>query len=159
MRAESLHGEYGYTLKRIRWLESYRGGLCQSEKTLRATLNYAGVSARRRYRRKSGHRSTMLREDERRRTRRSRRSGTYKCVLNINPFERAETTSFACPFEPLKEGIFPTDATCRKYENLLSRAEKCTIHVFTGCKIPPFFFFYLFLQKSERARNSAARRQ
>lgn len=34
---------------------------------------------------------------------RRRRSDTYKCALNINPFERAGAMSSACPFEPLKE--------------------------------------------------------
>lgn len=57
--SRKLHGECEYILTLgvcARRAERRDGCLYQPKRTLRATLNYAGASTRRRYRRKSGHR-------------------------------------------------------------------------------------------------------
>lgn len=97
---------------------------------LHAMLNYADASTRRRYRRKSGHQPSgrIPREDGEGGGRGRGGGDTYKCALNINPFELVGATSSACPFEPLGEN-FPngesrqkyTEVRCRKLKNIYLR--------------------------------------
>lgn len=76
---------------------------------------------------------------------------TYKCALNINPFERAGATGFACALLNLRGNLRAggphrkcTEVRCRALKNVYSQNAKCA---------PIFSFFSPFFRLAEGRAN------
>lgn len=133
-----LHGECNvhFDPRSVLEEQSGDGGLYQPKRTLHAALNYADASTRHRYRRKSGHRwSGRIPQG-----RGSRESDTYKCALNIKPFECAGATGSACALLNLRGNLRArgphrkcTEVRCRALKNVYSQNAEYARYIFFCC--------------------------